>query len=326
MLPDAVPCHDRAVTVPRLMLLDTASLYFRAFHGLPATLRTPDGRPINAVRGLLDFISRLLTDYPATHLACCWDDAWRPQWRVSLLPSYKTHRVAHQDPGQVAVEEAPEELAAQVPLIRDVLTAIGLPIVGAPDHEADDVIGSLVAQTPAGVAVDVVTGDRDLFQLVDDSRQVRVIYVGRGISKAERVNEAWVHDAYGIGPAKYCDFAVLRGDPSDGIPGVPGIGVKTAARLLTAHGSIEGILAAASSADGGIAPGIRTKLQAAIDYLAVAGEVVQVVTDLQVPELAALELPAAPVDEPEYDRLSTELGLGGSAQRLRDALAQSSLG
>lgn len=304
------------------MLLDTASLYFRAFHGLPATLRSPDGRPVNAVRGLLDFISRLLNDYPATHLACCWDDAWRPQWRVSLLPSYKTHRVADlaTSPGRVAQEEAPDELAHQVPMIRQVLDAVGLPIVGVPDHEADDVIGSLSAQVPDDVAVDIVTGDRDLFQLVDDGRRVRVIYVARGISKAECVDEAWVENAYGIPACAYPDFAVLRGDPSDGIPGVPGVGPKTAARLIEAHGSIEQILGAASRPDGGVAPGLRAKLHDAIDYLAVAGEVVRVVRDLSVPSLDALVLPPVPVDDSRFTRLSEEFGLGGSANRLRSAL------
>ncbi|NLT30438.1 MAG: 5'-3' exonuclease [Propionibacterium sp.] len=302
------------------MLLDTASLYFRAFHGLPDTLRSPDGRPVNAVRGLLDFIARLVTDHRPTHLACCWDDAWRPAWRVALLDSYKTHRVdAEAGPD---AEEAPDALNAQVPMIRAVLDALGLPIVGVADHEADDVIGSLAAQVAAtgAAAVDVVTGDRDLFQLVDDDARVRVIYVGRGISRAELVDRAWVRQSYGIEPGAYVDFSVLRGDPSDGIPGVPGIGVKTAAALLTAHGSLDGILAAASRADGGVAPGVRAKLAAAIDYLAVAGDVVRVVPDLAVPDLDALVLPSAPSDEAEFTRLTTEYGLGGSAERVRKAL------
>ncbi|MGJ3509627.1 5'-3' exonuclease [Enemella sp. A6] len=309
------------MTESRLMLLDTASLYFRAFHGLPDTLRSPDGRPVNAVRGLLDFIARLVTDHRPTHLACCWDDDWRPAWRVALLDSYKTHRVAAVADG-AAVEEAPDELAPQVPMIRAVLDALGLPIVGVADHEADDVIGSLARQVSAtgAAAVDVVTGDRDLFQLVDDAARVRVIYVGRGISKAESVDQAWVRQAYGIEAGAYVDFSVLRGDPSDGIPGVPGIGVKTAAKLLTEHGSLDGILAAGSKPDGGVAAGVRSKLHAAIDYLAVAPQVVSVVDDLDVPELGELVLPSAPVDDSRFNELASEYGLGGSADRVRKAL------
>ena len=157
----------------RLMLLDSASLYFRAFYGVPDSVRAPDGTPVNAVRGFLDIITRLVTTYRPTHLVACWDDDWRPQWRVDLIPTYKTHRVAEVVAGGPDVEEVPDPLEVQVPVIREALGILGIRIVGAAEHEADDVIGTLA--TTATMPVDIVTGDRDLFQLVDDARDVRVV-------------------------------------------------------------------------------------------------------------------------------------------------------
>ena len=293
------------------MLFDTASLYFRAFHGLPSSLRAPDGRPVNAVRGLLDFLARFITDYAPTHAACCWDDSWRPAWRVALVPSYKAHRVAHGD-----VEEVPPDLVAQVPMILDVLAALGLPVVGAADCEADDVIGTLVNRS--SMPTDVVTGDRDLFQLVDDFRGVRVLYCGRGVANHDRVDAGWLLTKYGIDGHGYVDFAVLRGDPSDGLPGVAGIGEKTASRLIADHGDLEGILAAATA--GRLSPTITNRIASAIEYLGVAREVVAVRDDI---DLGALDLalPAEPADPARFAELATELNLGGSADRIVAALA-----
>ena len=224
------------------MLLDTASLYFRAYFGVPDSVTAPDGTPVNAVRGLMDFISRLVGEYHPTHLACCWDNDWRPQWRVDLLPTYKAHRVVEEVASAPDVEEVPDPLETQVPIILDVLEAFGIAVVGADEHEADDVIGTLA--TDAGMPVDIVTGDRDLFQLVDDAASVRVLYVARGVSRHERVDEAWVRARYGIEARQYADFATLRGDASDGLPGVAGVGDKTAATLLGRFGTIEALLAA----------------------------------------------------------------------------------
>jgi 5'-3' exonuclease len=296
---------------PRLMLFDTASLYFRAFHGIPSTLRAPDGRPVNAVRGLLDFLARFITDYSPTQVACCWDDAWRPAWRVALVPSYKAHRVDHDD-----VETVPEELIVQVPLIRDVLDALGLPIVGAADCEADDVIGTLAAR--ATVPTDVVTGDRDLFQLIDDTRGIRVLYCGRGVANHERADAAWLRAKYGIDGGGYVDFAVLRGDPSDGLPGVAGIGEKTAAKLVSDHGDLAGIMAAA--VDGRLPATLKARLAAAMAYLGPAREVVAVRADAPIPELD-LTLPVAPADSVRFAALATELNLGGAAERILKAMA-----
>lgn len=298
------------MTDPRLMLFDTASLYFRAFFGLPGSLRAPDGRQVNAVRGLLDFLARFIEEYRPAEVACCWDNSWRPAWRVALIPSYKAHRVAHGD-----VEEVPDGLVSQVPDIVAVLAALGLPVVGADGYEADDVIGTLAAR--ARGPVDVVTGDRDLFQLVDDERAVRVLYCGRGVARHDRVDGAWLRARYGVDGAGYVDFAVLRGDPSDGLAGVAGIGEKTASALIGAHGDLEGVLAAASA--GRLSPAVTARLAGAIDYLGAARQVVAVRTDVDLgaPELT---LRAAPADPERFLTLAESLGLGGSASRILAAL------
>src|SRR6188472_280339 len=201
------------------MLLDAASLYFRAFYGVPTSVTTPDGRPINAVRGFLDMTARLLTTHRPNRLVACWDDDWRPAFRVEALPSYKAHRVAVE-----GGEEVPDELSPQVPILVAVLAAVGLDRVGAPGYEADDVIGTLA--TRARGPVDIVTGDRDLFQLVDDARGIRVLYPRKGVGDCDLVDGELIRTKYGVRPDQYADFAALRGDASDGLPGVKGIGEK----------------------------------------------------------------------------------------------------
>ncbi|HEY1117739.1 MAG TPA: 5'-3' exonuclease H3TH domain-containing protein [Acidimicrobiales bacterium] len=302
----------------RLMLLDSASMYFRAFYGVPE-IKAADGTPVNAVRGLVDFIARLVGDYRPTHLVACWDNDWRPQWRVDLLPSYKAHRVEAERTGAPDVEEVPDPLEVQVPIIREILDAFGICVLGADGYEADDVIGALATQ--AGQPVDIVTGDRDLFQLVDDDAEVRVLYIARGVGRHERVTNEWVRDKYGIDAHQYADFATLRGDASDGLPGVAGIGEKTAATLLGRFGDIDGIVAAAADPDADLAPGPRGKIKAAADYLAVAPQVVAVARDL---DLGAgpddLRLPAEPRDLPRVAELAHRWGLESPVQRLTAAL------
>lgn len=308
-------------TGDRLLLLDTASLYFRAFFGVPDSLRAPDGTPVNAVRGLMDFISRLVTEYDPTHLVCCWDDDWRPQWRVDLIESYKAHRVVEEVAGPAPdVEEVPDPLASQVPIILDVLAAFGLAVVGHPEMEADDVIGTLA--TDAGMPVDIVTGDRDLFQLVDDDAGVRVLYTARGVGKHERVDAAWVRGKYAVEPGQYADFATLRGDTSDGLPGVSGIGEKTAATLLNRFGDIPGIMEAAEDPGADMPPAARRRIKDAADYLAVAPQVVAVRRDLDL-DLPDLARPCTPADHVAVVALDERWGLGSSAVRLVEALAGS---
>ena len=297
------------------MLLDAASLYFRAFYGVPTSVTTPDGRPINAVRGFLDMTARLLTAHGPDRLVACWDDDWRPAFRVEALPSYKAHRVATE-----GEEEVPDELSPQVPILVEVLAAAGIDRVGAPGYEADDVIGTLA--TRARGPVDIVTGDRDLFQLVDDARGVRVLYTARGIADIETVDEAAVAAKYGIPGRAYADFAVLRGDPSDGLPGVAGVGAKTAAALIGEFGDLAGIRAAAARTVVPRAPltaAVLKKLHAAEDYLDRAPVVVAVAKQIDLPAVEG-DLPRVPADASALAELAAAHGLESSLRRLGAAL------
>ena len=311
---------------PRRLLLDTASLYFRAYFGVP-TLYAADGTtPVNAVRGLLDIIAKFVRETHPDEVAACWDNDWRPSWRVALIEGYKSHRVAGGASGAPAdpslpigaggrgaasgvAEIAEAALSIQVPLIAAVLDAAGIATVGADGYEADDVIGTLATGAPGHV--DIVTGDRDLFQLVTDD--VSVLYVARGISKYETVDDGWLATRYGICGAQYVDYAVLRGDPSDGLPGVAGIGEKTAAKLLAEHGDLEGIAAATT-----LSPSVAAALAAAADYIGRARQVVAVRTDLLLP--GDLSLPREVADPARFDQLCIELSLGSSATRFAEAL------
>ncbi|MES2866750.1 5'-3' exonuclease [Microbacterium profundi] len=303
----------------RLMLLDTASLYFRAFYGVPDKVKAPDGSPINAARGLLDMIAKLVSLYEPTHIVACWDDDWRPQWRVDLIPSYKAHRVVEIVPAGPDVEEVPDPLEAQIPLIRESLTALGIPIIGVTAHEADDVIGTLAAL--ATMPVDIVTGDRDLFQLIDDERSIRVIYTARGMSNLDNLTEQSVVAKYSVLPSQYADFATMRGDASDGLPGVPGVGEKTAATLLQTHGDLAGIRAAAEAGEG-MSAGLRAKILAATLYLDVAPTVVEVARSL---DIAPPTDPVRALDPSEADAaiaLAQKWNLGSSMDRAIAALGR----
>ncbi|MDH5277818.1 MAG: 5'-3' exonuclease [Actinomycetota bacterium] len=295
---------------PSLLLLDSASMYFRTFHGVPDTVVAPDGSPVNAVRGFLDAVARLVTEYGPTRLVAAFDADWRPQWRVDLLPSYKEHRVATDGD-----EEVPDLLSPQVPVIEAALDALGIARVGVAGFEADDVLGTLCAETDC--PTDVVTGDRDLFQLVDDARGIRVLYTGKGFARLDRVDEAWVRDKYGVAASQYADFAALRGDPSDGLPGVPGVGDKTAAAVIQEVGSVDAVLAAL--ADRSRELPARAKLGAAADYLAVALDVVRVRTDVPLPDLDS-RLSRGRVDRAQVSALGERWGLTRSLDRVMAAM------
>jgi 5'-3' exonuclease len=285
---------------PLRLLLDTPSLYFRAFYGVPDSVRSPQGEPVNAVRGLVDMIARLVETRTPTHLVAAMDHDWRPAFRVALLPSYKAHRVVVGN-----VENVPDLLSPQVPVIEEVLGAVGIAVVGATGYEADDVIGTLA--THSEIPVEIVTGDRDLFQLVDDERGVRVLYTQKGLGNLATFDEAAVHEKYGIPGRSYADFALLRGDPSDGLPGVPGIGEKTAAALVTKYGSLDAILDASP------------KVAAHREYVEAAQTVVCVARDVPVPPLDDA-LCAEPRDPQRLIALSDRWGLDGPLNRLLAAL------
>jgi len=302
------------VTKPPILLVDAPSLYFRAFFGVPESSASDvDGRPVNAIRGFLDMLATLIKARQPDRMVCALDNDWRPAWRVKLIDSYKKHRVA-----PAGGETVPDNLTPQIPVILDVLAAVGIPAVGADGYEADDVLGTLATTQPG--PVEVVTGDRDLFQLVDDAKPVRMLYVGRGVAKLEVCDDAYVTTRYGVPAAGYADFAALRGDPSDGLPGVPGIGEKTAARLIARHGSLDALVAALDDPDAGFAPGVRTKLAAARDYLNVAPKVVAVARDIPLPKLDPT-LPDAPADGDALLALAERYNLAGSARRLVDSLS-----
>ena len=297
----------------RLMVLDTPSLYFRAYYGVPDSVVAPDGSPVNAVRGLLDFVARLVTDRRPTHLVAAMDADWRPAFRVAAIPSYKEHRLAPE-----GGELVPDALSPQVAVIEDVLDALGIVHFGVDGYEADDVLGTLA--TRATGPVEVVTGDRDLFQLVDDDRGVRILYTAaRGVGRAEVIDEAAVTAKYGIPGRAYADFATLRGDPSDGLPGVPGVGDKTAAALITRYGDLPGLMAALDAGDPAMPAGARLKLDAARDYLAVAPAVVKVACDVPLPSYDDL-LPRAPKDPAKLVELSERWGLDSPLNRVLAAL------
>lgn len=293
-------------------------MYFRAYFGVPE-ISAPDGTPVNAVRGLMDFISRLVADYQPTHLVCCWDNDWRPQWRVDLVSTYKSHRVVEEVEAAPDVEEVPDPLVVQIPIILDVLDAFGICVIGADGYEADDVIGTLA--TDAGQPVDIVTGDRDLFQLVDDGADVRVLYIARGVGNHERVTNDWVRAKYDIDANQYADFATMRGDASDGLPGVPGVGDKTAATLLNRFRDLDGIVAGALDPDSDMGPGPRGKIKAAAAYLEVAPTVVAVAREIDLGTHDST-LPRTPRDPDKVLALAQKWGLESPAQRLVNTLSR----
>ncbi|HSZ44624.1 MAG TPA: 5'-3' exonuclease [Streptosporangiaceae bacterium] len=296
-----------------VMLLDSASMYFRAFYGVPETMTAPDGMPVNAVRGFLDMITRLVRGRRPAQLIACMDASWRPAFRVAAIPSYKAHR-ANPD----GSEQVPPALNAQIPVITDVLAAAGVKTAGAAGYEADDIIGTLAAQ--ADQPVEVVTGDRDLFQVVDDSRGVRVAYIGKGVANLQIMDEAAITAKYQIPGRSYASFAALRGDPSDGLPGVPGVGEKTAAALIRVFGSVEGILAALDGGHGGFPVGSRAKLVAARKYLDACMPVVSVATDAPVSADGGW-LPSTVADPARVAELDRRYDLDSSLARMLSALA-----
>jgi 5'-3' exonuclease len=309
------------VTAP-LALLDSASLYFRSFYALPESMTAPDGTPVNAVRGFADTIARILTDRRPARLVACLDADWRPKFRTDLIPSYKAQRVA--ETATDGSEEVPDTLTPQVPIILELLEAVGLATAHAAGYEADDVIGALAAREK-GNPVEVITGDRDLFQVVrEQPTTARVIYVGRGWAKAEVLGPAEIAEKYGVpvqnAGAAYADMAALRGDPSDGLPGVTGIGDKTAAKLITQFGSLDALLAAARAESREVPLKIRTRLAEAADYLAVAPTVVRVAVDAPVEQSGPDAVPTKPVDPDRVAELAERWNLGSSVKRLLAAL------
>ncbi len=298
-----------------LMLVDAANLYFRAFYALPESITAPDGRPVNAIRGYLDMTAALIDKRRPTRHVACLDLDWRPAFRVRAVPSYKAHRIA-----KGGGEDVPDTLKPQIPVLLEVLAAVGLATAGAQGFEADDVIATIAARDDD--EVEVVSGDRDLLAVATD--RVTVLYTGKGIAKMAAMGPDQVQAKYGVPAANYADFAILRGDPSDGLPGVPGVGEKTAAALVARFGTVEDIVAAADARSDGFPSGSAGKILAARDYLAVAPDAVRGRVDAVVPTLDDA-LPAEPADAERLVELSEQLGIDASLNRLLNAI-QKALG
>lgn len=284
------------------LLLDSPSLFYRAFFALPPSIRDDRGRAVNAVRGYLDMTSRLLVDRRPRAMVHGFDDDWRPAFRVAAYPGYKAQRRAD-----------PPELPWQSELLAAVLGAAGVAVAVAPGLEADDLLGTLATRAGVDEPVEVVTGDRDLLQLVRDP-SVAVLFTVRGVSDLHRFDAGAVRARYGVDPSLYTDLAILRGDPSDGLPGVRGIGEKTAARLLTVHGGLDALLAAPELAG----PRLGSAIAAAREYVAAMRIVVPVVTD------AAYRISEpVPVDRTRLRELGVAHNLDGPVRRMLAALEAS---
>jgi 5'-3' exonuclease len=289
---------------PTLMVLDSPSIVYRAFFALPKSITGPDGASVNAVRGYLDMFSRLLVDHRPEAVLHVLDADWRPQWRVDAWPGYKASR-----------RDDPPELPGQVPVLRTVLEAAGLPVAEAEGYEADDVIGTVAAAAGPDERLAVVTGDRDLLQVVRDP-VAWVLFPVKGTSQLTRFDEATVTARYSVPPSRYVDYATLRGDPSDGLPGIPGVGEKTAARLVSQFATLDELVAGRD----GLGPRLSAALGASAEYLAAMRRIVPVATDV-----AWTATPPHPPDGERLDALAAAHGLDGPIRRLRAALAGAGL-
>ena len=295
-----------------LMLLDSASLWYRAYFGMPDTLVSPAGMPVNAIRGYLDMTSRLLVKYQPNRLVACLEGDWRPSWRVDLFPDYKLNRL-----DENGAEEEPDTLGPQIPILLDVLDALGIPMVGVDDYEADDLMATF-SVTQNG-PIRIVTGDRDLFQLVDDKRDVKVVYLAKGISNHDLVDLNWIEKKYEIPGDRYSLFAMIRGDSSDGLPGIRGIGEKGAATIANLFKSLPEVMTAAQSDDDRLTPNLRKRLLESADYALIAPKLVGCALDVAIPEMT-IDLPTKPASLEKIMALKDEFGLGASIDRIISAL------
>ncbi len=296
-----------------LMLLDSASLWYRAYYGMPDTLLSPEGEPINAIRGYLDMTARLIGMYKPDRIVACIEGDWRPTWRVELFPAYKANRL-EVDSDE---EEEPETLTPQIPILLDFLDALGIPMLGVDDYEADDVMASLAVKEKGPIRI--VTGDRDLFQLVDDKADIKVVYLAKGISQHDLVDIKWVANKYGIPGDRYSLFATLRGDPSDGLPGVRGIGEKGAALIANNFANIAELQAAAETGHPALTPNLAKKVREGAEYLKIAPTLVTCARDVPIPKMD-ISMPSKPSDLSEIYRMKERYGLGASVDRLITAL------
>jgi 5'-3' exonuclease len=280
---------------------------------MPDTLLSPTGMPVNAIRGYLDMTARLISMYSPNRIVACIEGDWRPSWRVDLFPAYKANRLEDESD----VEEEPETLTPQIPVLLDLLDAFGIPMVGVDDYEADDVMATFAVREKGPIRI--VTGDRDLFQLVDDKRDVKVVYLAKGISQHDLVDISWVANKYGIPGDRYALFAMFRGDPSDGLPGVRGIGEKGAALIANNFASVDDALAGAKAGHDVLSASLARKIVEGADYLKIAPTLVNCARDVAIPSMK-IDIPTKPEDFSEIYAIKDEYGLGASVDRLISAL------
>ena len=296
-----------------LMLLDSASLWYRAYYGMPDTLLAPDGTPVNAIRGYLDMTARLIGMYSPNRIVACIEGDWRPSWRVDIFPDYKANRLEEDGEG----EEEPDLLTPQIPILLDLLDEFGIPRVGVDDYEADDVMATFAVKEPGPTRI--VTGDRDLFQLVDDKRDVKVVYLAKGLSQHDLVDKAWISRKYAIPGDRYALFAMFRGDPSDGLPGVKGIGEKGAALIANNFADVDEVQQGARDAHPSLKPALAKKIIEGADYLKIAPTLVNCARDVALPQLD-ISMPTKPADLSKIYEIKERYGLGASVDRLISAL------
>ena len=295
-----------------LMLLDSASLWYRAYFGMPDTLVSPSGLQVNAIRGYLDMTSKLINLYKPNRIVACLEGDWRPSWRVELFPDYKMNRL-----DESGEEEEPDTLSPQIPILLDLLEALGFPMLGVDDYEADDLMATFAVNQPGPVRI--VTGDRDLFQLVDDKRDVKVVYLAKGIANLDLVDLKWIEKKYEIPGDRYGLFAMIRGDASDGLPGIKGIGEKGAASIAKQFTNLDEVMKAATNDDERLTTNIRKKLLESAEYAKIAPKLVGCATDVSIPEMK-IDLPNKPLDTQKIQDIKEEFGLGTSVDRIMNAL------
>ena len=295
-----------------LMLLDSASLWYRAYFGMPDTLVSPSGLQVNAIRGYLDMTSKLINLYKPNRIVACLEGDWRPSWRVELFPDYKMNRL-----DESGEEEEPDTLSPQIPILLDLLEALGFPMLGVDDYEADDLMATFAVNQPGPVRI--VTGDRDLFQLVDDKRDVKVVYLAKGIANHDLVDLKWIEQKYEIPGDRYGLFAMIRGDASDGLPGIKGIGEKGAASIAKQFTNLHEVMKAAINDDERLTANIRKKLLESAEYARIAPKLVGCATDVSIPEMK-IDLPNKPLDAQKIQDIKEEFGLGTSVDRIMNAL------
>jgi 5'-3' exonuclease len=259
--------------------------------------------------------SRLVVQYQPNRLVACLEGDWRPSWRVELFPAYKLNRLDEE-----GGEDEPDTLSPQIPILLEVLDALGLPLLGVDDYEADDLIATLSVEQSGPTRI--VTGDRDLFQLVDDDRDVKVVYLAKGVSNHDLVDLKWISRKYEIPGDRYALFAMIRGDSSDGLPGIKGIGEKGAAYIANNFDSLPAVIEAARKGDERLTANHQKKLIESSEYAAIAPKLVNCATDVTIPKMI-IDLPKSPASMADLMRLKEKYGLGASIDRVINAFGWS---